>query len=103
MLQLVQKQFAKSFISEGAVFVCNKWDLIEDDPEKGAIADHIIEKLEENWPGVDSQSQVVKLSTKNAIKSQEYGIVSPQFKNFMDAVKLMISKTIKERLVNDCR
>ena len=98
----MQKQSGKSYVSEGAVFVCNKWDLLKD-KEKGEIADYIKSKLKLNWPGLDCQSQVVELSTTNAIEAQNFGMISPQFRMFIDLVKSMMVRAIHSRLEIECR
>ena len=102
-MRLAQTQNKGNFVAEGAVFVCNKWDLIEQDPEKERIADHIIGKLQLYWPGLDCQSQVVKLSTIKAIELQNFGIILPEFRMFIDSVYSMMFRAIKARLEKECR
>jgi predicted GTPase len=103
LLELVQKHPLGRYVSEGAVFVCNKWDLIEEDPEREKIAEHINGKLKLHWSGLDCMSQVVQLSTLKAIESQNYGVISPQFRMFINSVKTMMFRAIKARLQNECR
>ena len=105
LLQCVRNRSLESFLCECAVFVCNKWDLIEKEgtEAESRVRNYIIERLDSAWPDLNPQSQVVQLSTTNAAESQNYGISSQQFVAVMNAVRTMMLKTIAARLKAEWR
>ncbi len=105
LLQCVRNRSLESFLCECAVFVCNKWDLIEREgtEAESRVRNYIIERLDSTWPDLNPQSQVVQLSTTNAAESQNYGISSHQFVAVMNAVRTMMLKTIAARLKAEWR
>ena len=84
------------------MFVCNKWDQI-DDNTTNETEKHIIKTLQRCLPNLDSQSQVVKMSTVYASYLQKHGIITEQFSQLIAAVKSMMLKTMTARLERDCR
>ena len=86
-----------TFLSQCALFVCNKWDQV---PEKDVkeVKDHVIMKLKECWPGIDPESQITFMSTKHASLAQNYGMINGEFSSLMSGIRSMILKSIKARL-----
>lgn len=54
--------------SKCAIFVCNKWNLIRE-KEYNEVKSHIVNKLKRCWPGLDPETQIIYIKTKNATKS----------------------------------
>lgn len=46
------------------IFVCNKWDLVEEEEED--VWNYILEKLREHWPNFN-EKQLFKLSVKEVL------------------------------------
>ena len=80
-----------------ALFVCNKWDQV---PEKEVkeVQNHVIRKLKKCWPGFDSKSQIICMSTKNATVAQNHGIITKDFFSLMNGMRSMVLKSIEARL-----
>ena len=80
-----------------ALFVCNKWDQV---PEKEAeeVKNHVIEKLQKCWPGLDPESQIIYMSTTKASKAQDFGTINKDFSSLMNSMKAMVLKSIDVRL-----
>ncbi|XP_068705727.1 uncharacterized protein [Montipora foliosa] len=83
--------------SKCALFVCNKWDQIPDE-EAEEVKTHIVGNLQRCWPGLDPASQIIYISTLNATKRQNQGIVTDEFSFLMEGIKSMVLKGIECRL-----
>ncbi|XP_028395813.1 dual serine/threonine and tyrosine protein kinase-like [Dendronephthya gigantea] len=105
ILERVKDQSLDCFLCERAVFVCNKWDLIErkGSDEKSAVKKYTIDRLKKTWPNLNAKTQVVQMSTTNAAVARDFGIKSEQFVSIMDAIKTMMLKTIAARLKAEWR
>lgn len=53
------------FDASRTIFVCNKWDAVEDEEED--VWDYIRKKLKEHWPNFQ-ETQLFKLSVKEVSK-----------------------------------
>ena len=80
-----------------ALFVCNKWDQIYPS-EADEVKNHIVKKLTQCWPSLDPDSQIICMSSTNAMHAQGYGIVTEEFTCLMNGVKSMVLKSIEARL-----
>lgn len=80
-----------------AMFVCNKWDQI---PEKEAreVQNYVIKKLKNYWPGLVPESQIIRMSTKNASAAQNHGRITEDFSTLMNCMRSMVLKSIDTRL-----
>lgn len=83
--------------SKCALFVCNKWDQV---PEKEVkeVKNHVIRNLQRCWPGLDPESQIICLSSMNAAKAQDLGIITEEFSSLMNGMRSLILKSIEARL-----
>lgn len=100
LLEAVRQQTDErqaQFPSKCALFVCNKWDQI-DENKMEEVQKEVINKLEDCWDDLVPESQIVYLSTTNAILAQDYGIISEDFFSLMSNLKCMILKSIEARL-----
>ncbi|XP_068686340.1 mitofusin-1-like [Montipora foliosa] len=100
LLENVQNLFREGtdqFPSKCALFVCNKWDQV---PEKEAkeVKNHVVRNLKRCWPGLDPEKQVIYISTMNATKGQNLGIITEEFSYMMEGIKSMVLKSIECRL-----
>ena len=101
LLDEVRKMTAEgqegSFLSQCALFVCNKWEQV---PEKevSIVQDHVILKLKKCWPSLDPKSQIIYMSTRNASLAQNYGMITEEFFSLMSGIRSMVLKSIKARL-----
>ena len=70
-MQLVQQIYEeknKHFNPRCALFLCNKWDLLEDE-YKEDIEDNILKKLRECWPMISSK-QLFPVSASKQVSIQ---------------------------------
>ncbi len=77
--------------------MCNKWDHV---PSKEAdeVKRHIIQKLRQCLPSLDSDSQIIYMSLTNASTAQDLGAVTDDFAGLMNGIKSMVLKSIEARL-----
>ncbi|XP_068736758.1 dual serine/threonine and tyrosine protein kinase-like isoform X1 [Montipora capricornis] len=83
--------------SKCALFVCNKWDQVTV-KEAEKTKTHIVKNLKRCWPGLDPASQIICMSTLNATKGQNVGIVTNDFSSLMEGIKSMVLKGTQCRL-----
>ena len=83
--------------TKSALFVCNKWDQVPK-KERNEVKNHVIEKLQRCWPRVDPESQIIHMSTTNAIQAQDYKIVTEEFSTLMNGLRRMVLKSIGDML-----
>ena len=81
--------------SQCALFVCNKWDDV-----KGAegVKQVVKEKLKRAWPGFDPESQVIYVSTKEALLAQEYGLITDGYSSLMNGMRSVVLNAIGAKL-----
>ena len=86
----------ENLLSKCALFVCNRWDHLD---EKGvqSVKDKIIKKLKRAWPGVDPESQIIYMSTKYALIAQRLGVISESFSSLMDKMRSIVLKSIEAK------
>ena len=83
--------------NECSLFVCNKWDLVEEH-EVENVKDHVTRKLQKFSSGLDPQSQIIYMSTTNAIKALNYGHITEGFLALMNGMASVVLKSINSRL-----
>ncbi|KAL9963723.1 hypothetical protein ACROYT_G027257 [Oculina patagonica] len=86
------------FLSNCALFVCNKWDQVPDEEVK-EVQNHVITKLKTCWPGVVPKSQVIYMSTKNASTAQNHGVVSEEYSSLMNGKAFVKNASRDQRKV----
>ena len=84
-------------LSKCALFVCNKWDLVQEQ-EVQSVKNDVVEKLERAWSGIDPESQIIYMSTKNATTTQNFGVISKDFSSLMDGMRSVILQSIEAKL-----
>ena len=83
--------------SKCALFVCNKWDQVPEKETKD-VRNHVVRKLERCWPSLDSESQIIYMSTMKASQGQNLGFVTEDFLSLMNGMRSMVIKSIETRL-----
>ena len=83
--------------SKCAIFVCNKWDQVPEE-EHNEVKSHIVKKLQRRWLGLDPETQIIYMSTKNATKAQNLGIITNEFSSLIETVKVMVLRSIQYQL-----
>jgi len=83
--------------SKCAIFVCNKWDQVPKN-EVEMVKENVVKKLTQCWPGLDDETQVIYISTKNATTAQNLGIITDEFSSLMKTVKMMVLRSIECQL-----
>ena len=86
-------------LAECSLFLCNKWDQVEED-ERLETKKDVVAKLSECWEDTYLNHQIVYMSIKEAIKVQEYGGVAAEFNDLLQKIKTMVLKTRNIRLYN---
>ena len=61
------------------------------------VKSHIVKKLKQSWPDLDSATQITYMSTLNATTGQNLGIVTEEFCSLMEGIKSLVLQGI------DCR
>ena len=84
-------------LSKCALFVCNKWDVVQEQ-EVQSVKNHVVEKLERAWSGIDPESQIIYLSTTRATTVQNLGVISRDFSSLMDGMRSVILQSIEAKL-----
>ena len=79
------------------LFVCNKWDTIPI-PERKVVMEHIINRLSQCLPDLDTNTQIIPLSTSKALAVQKYGVMNSEFASLTDKIGCLVSKSIETRL-----
>ena len=87
----------KELPSRCALFVCNKWDQVPKN-EVQAVKNHVVRKLQRCWPGLDSESQIIYMSTKKASEGQNLGFITEDFLSLMNGLRAMVLKSIDIKL-----
>ncbi|KAL9964095.1 hypothetical protein ACROYT_G027677 [Oculina patagonica] len=80
-----------------ALFVCNKWDQVPPD-EADEVRKYIIKELKQCWPSLDPESQIIYMSSTNALRAQVFGIITDEFAGLMNGIRSMVLKSIEARL-----
>ena len=80
-----------------ALFVCNKWDLIEPN-EQEAVKEEQVAKLFKKLPNLDPGKQMIYLSCKTAQTCQKYGYITPDFNNLIAGIGHLIVSAMQKQL-----
>ena len=64
---------------------------------------HIINKLSQCLPDVDTNTQIIRISTTKALVAQKYGVMNSEFASLTDKIGYLVSKSIETRLEQHCR
>lgn len=80
-----------------ALFVCNKWDNVPPN-EAVAVMNHIRTKLTQCLSGLDSERQIMRLSTTKALNAQKFNIMNEEFALLTQNIGLLVKKSIETRL-----
>ena len=83
--------------SNCALFVCNKWDQVPPE-ETDEVKNYVVMKLTQCWPSLYPESQIIFMSTREAIEAQKLGLVTKEFAELMESIKSMVLKSIEARL-----
>ena len=84
-------------LSKCALFVCNKWDQVPKQ-EIQNVKNDVTKKLQRTWPGFDPESQITYMSVTRANTAQNFGIITENFSSLMNAMRIMVLKSIDARL-----
>ena len=80
------------------LFVCNKWDLI-DDKERQKVKKKQIEKLTKRLGKLNPKSQVVHLSCKTAQLAQTYGVITGDFNELITGINSLVASSMQNNLL----
>ena len=84
------------------MFVCNKWDLVEDN-EREEVKKDTVKKLTRILGNFNPKSQIVYLSCKTAQLAQTYGIVREDFSNLITGISNLVVSSMKNNLQMNTR
>ena len=84
------------------LFVCNKWDNIPPHEESGVV-EHIEKELRQCLPDIDTDTQVIRLSTTKALMAQKFGIMNAEFASLTENIGCLVAKSIEARLERNWR
>ena len=87
----------EDLLSKCALFVCNKWDLVQEQ-EVQSVKNDVAKKLKRAWSGIDPESQIIYMSTTRATVAQNLGVISKDFSSLMDGMRLVILQSIESKL-----
>ena len=100
LLQCAQAKLTKDdlvLFTGCALFVCNKWDLIQPN-EQEAVKEEQVEKLSKKLPNLDPGKQMIYLSCKTAQTCQKYGYITPDFNNLIAGIGHLIVSAMQKQL-----
>ena len=84
------------------LFVCNKWDNVP--PAEGSeVIAHITNKLKQCLPGMDPDTQIIRLSTTKALMAQKFGIMNTEFASLTENIGYLVTTSIETRLEQNWR
>lgn len=86
----------ENLLSKCALFVCNKWDQLNENGVE-SVKNEILKKLKRAWPGVDPESQIIYMSTTKARTAQKLDDISESFSSLMDKLRSMVLKRIEAK------
>lgn len=87
----------EELLSKCVLFVCNKWDQLNENLGTESVKDEITKKLKKAWPGVDPDSQIIYMSTKHAFIAQDLGFISNYFSALMDKMRSLVLRRIQAK------
>ena len=100
LLQCAQAKLTKDdlvLFTGCALFVCNKWDLIQPN-EQEAVKEEQVEKLSKKLPNLDPGKQMIYLSCKTAQTCQKYGYITSDFNNLIAGIGHLIVSAMQKQL-----
>ena len=100
LLQCAQAKLTKSdlaLFTGCALFVCNKWDLIQPN-EQEKVKEAQVEKLFKKLPNLDRGKQMVYLSCTTAQTCQKYGYITQDFNNLIACISHLIASAMQNKL-----
>ena len=100
LLQCAQAKLTKDdlvLFTGCALFVCNKWDLIQPN-EQEAVKVEQVAKLFKKLPNLDPGKQMIYLSCKTAQTCQKYGYITPDFNNLIAGIGHLIVSAMQKQL-----
>lgn len=80
------------------LFVCNKWDLI-DDKEREEVKKEQIKKLTKRLGHLNPNSQIVYLSYKTAHLAQTYGVITGDFNELITGINNLVVSSMQNNLL----
>lgn len=80
------------------LFVCNKWDLI-DDKEREEVKKEQIKKLTKRLGNLNPNSQIVYLSYKTAHLAQTYGVITGDFNELITGINNLVVSSMQNNLL----
>ena len=87
----------EELLSKCALFVCNKWDQLNENLDTESVKDEITKKLKKAWPGVDPDLQIIYMSTKHDLIAQELDVISKNFSTLMDKMRSLVLRSIQAK------
>ncbi len=81
-----------------ALFVSNKWDLIND-KEREEVKKDQIEKLTKRLGNLNPTTQIVFLSCKNAQLAQTYGVITEDFNDLITGISNLVVSSMQNNLL----
>ena len=84
------------------LFVCNKWDLVENN-ECEEVKRDTVEKLTRILGNLDPKSQIVYLSCQTTQLAQTYGVVTEDFSNLITGISNLVVSSMKNNLQMNTR
>ena len=100
LLQCAQAKLTKDdlvLFTGCALFVCNKWDLIQPN-EQEAVKEEQVAKLFKKLRNLDPGKQMIYLSCKTAQTCQKYGYITPDFNNLIAGIGHLIVSAMQKQL-----
>ena len=81
-----------------ALFVSNKWDLI-DHKEREEVKKAQIKNLMKRLGNLDPTSQIVHLSCKTAQLAQTYGVITEDFNDVITGISNLVVSSMQNNLL----
>ena len=100
LLQCAQAKLTKNdliLFTGCALFVCNKWDLIQPNDQR-EVREAQVTKLSKKLPNLDPGKQMVYLSCTTAQTCQKFGYITPDFNNLIAGISHLIVSAMQNKM-----
>lgn len=99
----VKRTRMQEFDPRTTIFVCNKWDQVPEEEEEDVMS-FICSGLMDNWPNLNVEGQIYKLSVKKEKDRKREGLeFTENFKRLMSGIEKLIPASLETRITRHTR
>lgn len=105
LMEMVQKTSESKnnfFNPQCALFLCNKWDLVDDDEYRDTVQDTVLQKLRQYWPGISTKQLFPVCGSKQIQRQIQSGTIPSQYEKFYHGVCSFIETATSISIEYNC-